>query len=342
MNSFAWKRILENGNEGDGSDVNNMQQQSSSNNLHNPNDNNNNNNINNNKPRSRSKRSSDTSETLRRTYLAMASQENGIRMDNGRDPSSEFKSALELRNQEFLYVQGMNVLAAPFLYQCKTEAQAFSLFYTFLTRDCPLYICPTLEGAHTGLMLVDFCLEIIDPTLFEYLQSKFLSAELYAFTSVLTFSAGTPPLSEALILWDFLFAYGPHLNILFVIAQLTLIRSQLFEANSPMSLLRNFPQLKAREIIKLGISFVPLLPDSLYDLLQRHTYDPSVGTTLKRHQASSHHLSFYSNNNNNNNINSNSNNNGGGGNFSQQNQTQQNRGSTNVLRKPKSMRPLGR
>ncbi|VVT54433.1 uncharacterized protein SAPINGB_P004073 [Magnusiomyces paraingens] len=181
---------------------------------------------------------------------------------------------------EFLYVQGMNVLAAPFLYQCKTEAQAFALFYTFLSRDCPLYVVPTLEGAHTGLKLVDKCLEIIDPALFDHLQSKLLTAELYAFTSVLTFSAGTPPLSQALVLWDFLFAYGPHLNVLFVIAQLTLMRSHLFEAQSPMTLLRNFPPLQAQEIIKLAISFVPLLPDWLYDLLVRHPFDPAVSSQL--------------------------------------------------------------
>lgn len=181
----------------------------------------------------------------------------------------------------------MNVIAAPFLYTCKTEPQAFALFETFLVRDCPLYIRPTLEGVHTGLMLIDLCLEIIDPVLFNSLRSKYLSAELYAFASVLTFSACTPPLSEVLVLWDFLFAYGPHLNILFVIAQLNLIRGQLLESKSPISLLRSFPPLRAKEIIKLGISFVALLPKSLYDLLKRHTYDESVHTILKQSHGSS-------------------------------------------------------
>ena len=133
-------------------------------------------------------------------------------------------------------------------------------------------------------MLIDLCLEIIDPVLFNSLRSKYLSAELYAFASVLTFSACTPPLSEVLVLWDFLFAYGPHLNILFVIAQLNLIRGQLLESKSPISLLRSFPPLRAKEIIKLGISFVALLPKSLYDLLKRHPYDESVHSILKQSQ----------------------------------------------------------
>lgn len=227
--------------------------------------------------RSSKKRLSDTSDVVRRTSIAMANSE-----ATGISPGDHaaMQSAIELRNKEFSYIQGMNVLAAPFLYQCKSEAQAFALFYTFLTRDCPLYVIPTLDGAHFGIKLVDLCLEVIDPTLFEYLKSKFLIAELYAFTSVLTFSAGTPPLSEALVIWDALFAYGPHLNILFVIAQLTLMRNQLLEFASPMSLLRNFPSLRAREIIKLGVSFIQLLPDHLYDLLVRHPYDPLVGQEI--------------------------------------------------------------
>lgn len=235
-------------------------------------------------PRSSKKRSSDTSDVLRRTSIAMANSE-----ATGITPGEHaaMQSALELRNKEFLYIQGMNVLAAPFLYQCKSEAQAFALFYTFLTRDCPLYVIPTLDGAHYGIKLVDLCLEVIDPTLFEYLKSKFLIAELYAFTSVLTFSAGTPPLSEALNIWDALFAYGPHLNILFVIAQLTLMRNQLLESSSPMSLLRSFPKLAAREIIKLGVSFIPLLPDHLYDLLVRHPYDSTVGQEIERYHSGS-------------------------------------------------------
>lgn len=48
--------------------------------------------------------------------------------------------------------------------------------------------------------------------------------------AVLTLSACTPPLPEVLILWDFLLAYGPHLNILCVVAQLLLMRKELLAA----------------------------------------------------------------------------------------------------------------
>lgn len=179
------------------------------------------------------------------------------------------------------YVQGMNVLAAPFLYVCKSEAMAFNLLDVMLSRDCPLYVKPTLEGVHSALALIDKCLEIIDPTLYKYLNSKMLKAELYAFASVLTLSACTPPLSEVVVLWDFLFAYGVHMNVLFVIAQVNLMRDKLLESKSPMSLLRSLPPLRAQEIIKLGMSFVAKLPEDLYDLLVRHPYDEAIYEEVK-------------------------------------------------------------
>lgn len=83
--------------------------------------------------------------------------------------------------QDAQYVQGMNVIAAPFLYAARSEVEAFSLFSVFIQRECPGYVRPTMEGVHSGLKLVDQCLETVDPLLFKHLQSKFLTAELYAF-----------------------------------------------------------------------------------------------------------------------------------------------------------------
>lgn len=125
------------------------------------------------------------------------------------------------------YVQGMNVLAAPFLYVARSEAEAFVAFDKFITNECPGYVRGSMEGVHKGLALVDTVLEIVDPKLFAHLASKGLKAEIYAFASVLTMCACTPPLPEVLLLWDFLFAYGPHLNILCIVAQLVLIRDQI-------------------------------------------------------------------------------------------------------------------
>ena len=91
-----------------------------------------------------------------------------------------------------------------------------------------------------------------DSELFDHLRSKRLSAEIYAFpctsftspfpsffeipvspltrvrrVAVMTLCACTPPLDQVLQLWDFLLAFGVHLNVLCVIAQLLLIRDDL-------------------------------------------------------------------------------------------------------------------
>ncbi|KAI5958985.1 cdc16 [Candida pseudojiufengensis] len=184
------------------------------------------------------------------------------------------------------YVQGLNVLLAPIAYCChKSEPQAFAILHTIITYHIPLYITPNLEGVHTGLSLVDTVLKIIDPILSEYLDSKFLKPEIYAFPSVLTLSACTPPLKSVLKLWDFLFAYGFHMNILFIVAQLIINRSIILNSEQPMKILRNFPNLEANEIIKLSLSFIPELPKTLYELIARHGFDKSVPKKLKAYIA---------------------------------------------------------
>jgi cell cycle arrest protein BUB2 len=55
-----------------------------------------------------------------------------------------------LINLSFSYVQGMNVMAAPFLYVLP-ELDAFFTFSTFVQNSCPLYVQPALEGAHCGV-----------------------------------------------------------------------------------------------------------------------------------------------------------------------------------------------
>ncbi|KAF9893314.1 hypothetical protein FE257_011744 [Aspergillus nanangensis] len=169
-----------------------------------------------------------------------------------------------------IYVQGMNVLCAPFLYAARSEVEAFALFHSFITRECPGYIRGAMDGVHRGLRLVDRCLEIVEPKLAAYLFSKGMQAELYAFPSVLTMCACTPPLPEVLHLWDFLFAYGPHLNILCIVAQLIRMRDTILESPSPNKILRSFPPLDAKEIIALTVLIVRKIPEPLYAELIEH------------------------------------------------------------------------
>ena len=57
--------------------------------------------------------------------------------------------------------------------------------------------------------------------------------------AVLTLCACTPPLDQVLQLWDFLLAFGVHLNVLCVIAQLLLMRDEVM--NSSRSVIQLCP-----------------------------------------------------------------------------------------------------
>ncbi|KAG0654634.1 hypothetical protein C6P46_001557 [Rhodotorula mucilaginosa] len=174
------------------------------------------------------------------------------------------------------YVQGQNVLAAPFLYAMPSQLEAFACFTTFIEDQVPRYVRPTLVGVHDGLQLVDLCLQALDSELFQHLLSFNLKAEIYAFPSVLTFCAATPPLPEVLALWDFVLAWGSGLNVLCVVAQLHGMRTELLQSKTPMKLLRNFPPLRTREIIPLVVQFVGVIPATLYDAIVRHPWDDTL------------------------------------------------------------------
>ncbi|KAK2809141.1 hypothetical protein FQN49_008640 [Arthroderma sp. PD_2] len=175
-----------------------------------------------------------------------------------------------LSDSTAIYVQGMNVLCAPFLYASRSEVEAYALFHHFITRECPGYARSTMDGVHKGVKLVDRCLEVVEPKLANHLFSKGMHAELYAFPSVLTLSACTPPLPEVLHLWDFLFAYGPHLNILCIVAQLIRMRDVILASQSPNKILRSFPPIDAKETIALTVLVVQKIPSDLYEELLSH------------------------------------------------------------------------
>lgn len=168
------------------------------------------------------------------------------------------------------YIQGMNVLSAPLLYAARSEAQAYALLTCVLGEHIPTYLTPAMSGVHAGLELIDKILATIQPKLSQFLLSNSLPAKIYAFAPVLTLCACTPPLPEVLKLWDFLFAFGVHLNILCIVAQVILLKDKLLESSSPAKLLRSFPNLKADEVIRTTLVIVRDLPEDVYSEVVRH------------------------------------------------------------------------
>jgi len=167
------------------------------------------------------------------------------------------------------YVQGMNVVCAPFLY-VMPEVDAFFAFSQLVKFNCPLYFNPGIEGAFAGLKLLDEILKVVDLELYMFLIQKDLKADVYAMPPVLSFSAATPPLDELLRLWDFLFAFGVHLNVVCAVAQIVCIREELLVAEKPNKLLRTLPPLDSNLIISVAVQLVRQLPEDLYQQLVVH------------------------------------------------------------------------
>ena len=140
------------------------------------------------------------------------------------------------------YVQGMNVLVAPFLY-LMPEVDAYHAFMTLITRHCPRYVASNLDGTHHGCSLVDRVLEILDPELHQHIIEKILRPEIFAFPFVMTLLANMSPLSEVIRVWDVIFAFGIHLDILLVTCQIMLMRNELLAEQQAFRYLLLFHKL---------------------------------------------------------------------------------------------------
>lgn len=119
-----------------------------------------------------------TSDGNKRTLLFPLSTKSLLDIDNKQSITKKYLNTVTTTS--VTYVQGMNVLAAPFL-MTMPEMEAFFCFSTFIWKWCPLYVQPTMKGVHCGLRLLDLCLCSLDPTLYGYLRGKNLSASTYAF-----------------------------------------------------------------------------------------------------------------------------------------------------------------
>lgn len=125
------------------------------------------------------------------------------------------------------YVQGMNVLLGPWLYVAPSELDAYYCFDAFLTNHCPRYIQKNLDGVHSGCALLDRCLQVLDPGLHKHIIGKISDIKIFAFPSIMTLMANMKPFEEALRIWDAIFAFGIHFNIILLAVYLMLRREAL-------------------------------------------------------------------------------------------------------------------
>jgi len=109
------------------------------------------------------------------------------------------------RDQVVVYVQGMNAICGIVLLELN-EIDATALLLALLEKHCPLYLNSTLDSVYIGCMLVDQVLHIVDVDLFKFLSKFKLSGQIYCFPWLLSLGSCWSPHSEAVKLFDFLFA----------------------------------------------------------------------------------------------------------------------------------------
>jgi cell cycle arrest protein BUB2 len=177
------------------------------------------------------------------------------------------------KNSRLTYVQGLNHLIGPFLYNMP-EVDAFFCFMKFMTVHCPTYAERHLEGTMAGLMIFDAILAVVDPELSNHLLSHQMPATVYAMTPIQSLNGHVPPFTELLCLWDLYIAFGVHLSLLFVVAQVLLRRDELLATDklSELLLATKWPHLNAKVIIPLALQILHILPPKLYKLLVEHPY----------------------------------------------------------------------
>ena len=179
-----------------------------------------------------------------------------------------------------LYVQGMNVLAAPFLY-VMNELDGYACFGRLLNHHCPQYITKDLHGAQQAARLLQEIVMFIDPELDTHMTTTYHGdwGSVTSLPTLLSFSADKPceRLDELLKLWDVLFALGVHMNVLFVAAHMMTLRDLLLNGDhgllqATLCVHKDLPPLDANLLISLALHIVGKLPEDLYCRLECHPY----------------------------------------------------------------------
>ncbi|GLD96453.1 hypothetical protein PINS_up005136 [Pythium insidiosum] len=174
------------------------------------------------------------------------------------------------------YVQGINVLCAPLLY-VMPEAEAYFTFRHLILKHCPQYMAPRLGGVESGCILVDRCLEVIDPELYQHLSSRGITARIYALPLIISLFACVPPLQELLRVWDVLFAVGIHFVVVLAVAHTVLLRDQLLRKDMDLMKIlssRFAPPLQSDQVVSVALQLLHRLPDTLLSEISRVTHHP--------------------------------------------------------------------
>eukprot|EP01126_Amoeba_proteus_P035777 TRINITY_DN3616_c0_g2_i4.p1 TRINITY_DN3616_c0_g2~~TRINITY_DN3616_c0_g2_i4.p1 ORF type:complete len:186 (-),score=35.71 TRINITY_DN3616_c0_g2_i4:273-830(-) len=152
------------------------------------------------------------------------------------------------------------------------ELDAFYCLCKLTRNHLPTYVKADISGAYRGLELFDKILTFADSELATYLRMKNCKPENYAMKAVLGLNGNSPPLSEQIHLWDVSLCFGVHVQLIFSVSRVVLMKNTLLDVWSPGTFLATtWPPLPARKVILLGMSILYALPEDLYREIVQHT-----------------------------------------------------------------------
>jgi len=192
------------------------------------------------------------------------------------------------------YVQGMDVLAGGMLF-VMPEIDAFAGISRLINECYPLYWIKSengdLVGAYAGAILVKDVLFESDTDVYRQLSG--FHPHLYAFSAITSTSGIAPPFTELLRLWDFIFCFGVHVNVLCVAAQIILQRDRILTTKgnkiiSEVLAQRKWPHLDAKKVIHKTMQILPKVRknSNLWRRILLHTVDQDLSEGITRDHSS--------------------------------------------------------
>ncbi|KAJ1430061.1 rab-GTPase-TBC domain-containing protein [Ochromonadaceae sp. CCMP2298] len=172
---------------------------------------------------------------------------------------------------DFGYVQGMNVLLGPFLCTMP-EVDSYFCMKALLQCHIPRYVTKNIDGVHEGTKLLSRVLEVVDHKLWAHLSAKISDLSIFSVRYVLTLMANVKPLMEVIKMWDAIFAFGVHLNVLLLCSKLMLMRTKILaerKGSRILVLLEDF-SFSSDVLVEGALSLVQFLPEDLFCELASH------------------------------------------------------------------------
>jgi len=186
-----------------------------------------------------------------------------------------FYQSLSEKDIELQYIQGLTQWAGVLLY-VMPELDAYSCMCRLVRHYCQTYCIKDIPGCFHAIELFGKILKHADPELASYLEEHRSTPNTYALQALLMLNCNGTSITEVLKLWDMSIALGMHMQVVFAVARVMLMRVELMEDDQPSTLLGISwrGELDGNATVSLGLNIFRSLPLELHYELMYHLFVP--------------------------------------------------------------------